>query len=232
MRVIRPDLIYRYWWFQWLFPWLFPEIPPSLDNQQNQKPLFPGEVSPWQLRKIIPALENPYIRPPPQLHLCMQAALQELVPFSNRWPEKNNLICTHCVYGLGELSEISCDVLGSGPKDLRISFEHRLPVLWHVRLEEPRRTNLKPTESRWHRISVGLVWIPGGFCSNTSPLCPPCPAGSLGPQPGNSPSYPPVPHSWKQAAGRACWSDRSQSRSPGHGWCRLSPPPVGHKEII
>lgn len=238
MHVIRHDLIYRYWWFHYgFFPdcslkylqaWIISRFRNHC-SQVRPAPCFSPHH--WQLRKSIPAQENPYIKPPPQLHLCMQAAVQELVPFSNTWPGKNNLICTHCACGLRELSEVSCDVLGSGPKDLRTSFNHRMSILWDVRLEKSHRTNLKPTESRWHRIFVGLVWIPGGFCSNTSPLCPPCPAGSLGPQPGNSPSYPPVPHSWKPATGRACWSDLSQSHSPGHGWCQLSPPPVGYKKI-
>lgn len=162
----------------------------------------------------------------------MQAALTSWYISPIRDLVKTNLICTHCACSLGELSEASCDVLGSSPKGLRASFEHRLPVLWDVRLEGSCRTNPKPTESRWRRIFAGPVWIPGGFCSNTSLLCPPCPAGSLAPQPGNSPSYPPAPHSWKPAAGRACWSDLSHSRSPGRGWCQLSPPPVGHKKII
>lgn len=105
-------------------------------------------------------------------------------------------------------------------------------VLCAAGLDESCWTNLKPTESRWHRIFVGLEWIPGGFCNSTSLLCPPCPAGSSGPQPGNSPSYPPVPRSWKLVTGHACWYDLSQSHSPGRGWCQLSLPPVGYKKTI
>lgn len=156
--------------------------------------------------------------------------------------KKTNLICTHCACGWGELSEVFCEILGSSPKDLRTSFYSctilltnfitGCIVLWDAGLDESCWTNLKPTESRWHHIFVGLEWIPGGFCNNTSLLCPPCPAGSLEPQPGNFPSYPPVPRSWKLVTGHACWYDLSQSRSPGRGWCQLSPPPVGYKKII
>lgn len=215
----------------WHFSWLFPETPPSLDNQQVQKPLFKSVVDPVYL-SVPQATKKGYSCCRKSIYKASPSGAPLHAGCSPRtcmWPEKTNLICTHC--GLGELSGVSHDVLGSSPKDLRTSLEHRLPVLWDVRPEGSHRTNLKPTESRWRHIFVGPVWIPGGFCSNTSLLCPPCPAGSLGPQPGNSPSYPPAPHSWRPAAGRACWSDLSQSHSPGHGWCQLSPPPVGYKKI-
>lgn len=121
----------------------------------------------WQWRRRIPAQENPYMRPTPQLHLSMQATLQEHVTSSSTWPEKNQLdLYPECMWLRRTLRSLFWDFRKQSQRfenlllqlhhSFNINFSIGCIILWDARLDESCWTNLKPTESRWHHISVEL----------------------------------------------------------------------------
>lgn len=91
---------------------------------------------------------------------------------------------------------------------------------------KPCRTNQRPTESRWHHISLAGVWIPVGCSSGSFRPCLLWPPGSSGLPGEMTPSCPPVPRCWKLVTRHACWPFLSQNRSPKRSQSQLSRAPT------